>query len=328
MISIAIDGPAGAGKSSICRRLAEELHYLHVDTGAIYRAVGLFMLRRHKNPADPAEVLPLLPQVKIDLQFVEGEQRILLNGEDVSEAIRLPEASAAASAVSALPEVRAYLLEQQRSLARQHDVIMDGRDIGTVVLPHATIKIYLTYFQSHKCRCFFTDTSPHLLTSFYNCHSCYISRTGSIGTTVIWRLVCVHSPDNNLVIFTSQAVCRHLCQNCITPGSHIRTSNHEGIKPVIVQFNLHRTHVAVINTGALHGKSHSDRTNGMWPGFYKWVLGIPVYHFLDPGNTPVKSTGIGCLPIIIRHPVTFPNHIEFPEFYRIHIHFMSQLVYC
>lgn len=152
MISIAIDGPAGAGKSSICRRLAEELHYLHVDTGAIYRAVGLFMLRRHKNPADPAEVLPLLPQVKIDLQFVEGEQRILLNGEDVSEAIRLPEASAAASAVSALPEVRAYLLEQQRSLARQHDVIMDGRDIGTVVLPHATIKIYLTAAPEERAR--------------------------------------------------------------------------------------------------------------------------------------------------------------------------------
>ncbi len=152
MISIAIDGPAGAGKSSICRRLAEELHYLHVDTGAIYRAVGLFMLRRHKNPADPAEVLPLLPQVKIDLQFVEGEQRILLNGEDVSEAIRLPEASAAASAVSALPEVRTYLLEQQRSLARQHDVIMDGRDIGTVVLPHATIKIYLTAAPEERAR--------------------------------------------------------------------------------------------------------------------------------------------------------------------------------
>lgn len=152
MISIAIDGPAGAGKSSICRRLAEELHYLHVDTGAIYRAVGLYMLRRHKNPADPAEVLPLLPQVKIDLQFVEGEQRILLNGEDVSEAIRLPEASAAASAVSALPEVRTYLLEQQRSLARQHDVIMDGRDIGTVVLPHATIKIYLTAAPEERAR--------------------------------------------------------------------------------------------------------------------------------------------------------------------------------
>ena len=152
MISIAIDWPAGAGKSSICRRLAEELHYLHVDTGAIYRAVGLYMLRRHKNPADPAEVLPLLPQVKIDLQFVEGEQRILLNGEDVSEAIRLPEASAAASAVSALPEVRAYLLEQQRSLARQHDVIMDGRDIGTVVLPHATIKIYLTAAPEERAR--------------------------------------------------------------------------------------------------------------------------------------------------------------------------------
>ena len=112
MVSIAIDGPAGAGKSSICTRLAQELHYLHIDTGALYRAVGLFVLRQNKNPADPTDVLPLLPHIHIDLRFEKGEQRILLNGEDVSEAIRLPEASAAASAVSALPEVRAYLLEQ------------------------------------------------------------------------------------------------------------------------------------------------------------------------------------------------------------------------
>lgn len=144
MVSIAIDGPAGAGKSSICQRLAEELHYLHVDTGALYRAVGLFVLRREKNPADATDVLPLLPQIKIDLRFEDGRQRILLDGEDVSEAIRLPEASAAASAVSAMPQVRAFLLEQQRSLARKYNVIMDGRDIGTVVLPDATVKIYLT----------------------------------------------------------------------------------------------------------------------------------------------------------------------------------------
>ena len=144
MVSIAIDGPAGAGKSSICQRLAEELHYLHVDTGALYRAVGLFVLRRGKNPADAADVLPLLPQIRIDLRFEDGRQRILLDGEDVSEAIRLPEASAAASAVSAMPQVRAFLLEQQRSLARKYNVIMDGRDIGTVVLPDATVKIYLT----------------------------------------------------------------------------------------------------------------------------------------------------------------------------------------
>ena len=143
MVSIAIDGPAGAGKSSICTRLAQELHYLHIDTGALYRAVGLFVLRQNKNPADPTDVLPLLPHIHIDLRFEAGEQRILLNGEDVSEAIRLPEASAVASAVSALPEVRAYLLEQQRSLARQYNVIMDGRDIGTVVLPHADVKIFL-----------------------------------------------------------------------------------------------------------------------------------------------------------------------------------------
>ena len=105
MISIAIDGPAGAGKSSICGRLAQELHYLHIDTGALYRAVGLFVLRQNKNPADPTDVLPLLPHIHIDLRFEAGEQRILLNGEDVSEAIRLPEASAAASAV---PPCRRY----------------------------------------------------------------------------------------------------------------------------------------------------------------------------------------------------------------------------
>ena len=144
MISIAIDGPAGAGKSSICTRLAKELHYLHVDTGALYRAVGLAVLRQGKNPADPVEVLPLLPHIHIDLRFENGEQRIFLNGEDVSAAIRLPEASAASSQVSAIPQVRAFLLEQQRSLALQYNVIMDGRDIGTVVLPDATIKIYLT----------------------------------------------------------------------------------------------------------------------------------------------------------------------------------------
>lgn len=152
MVSIAIDGPAGAGKSSICTRLAQELHYLHIDTGALYRAVGLFVLRQNKNPADPTDVLPLLPHIHIDLRFEAGEQRILLNGEDVSEAIRLPEASAAASAVSALPEVRAYLLEQQRSLARQYNVIMDGRDIGTVVLPHAQLKVFLTASAQERAR--------------------------------------------------------------------------------------------------------------------------------------------------------------------------------
>lgn len=152
MISIAIDGPAGAGKSSICRRLAGELHFLHVDTGALYRAVGLAVLRQGKSPADPADVLPLLPHIHIDLRFENGEQRIFLNGEDVSAAIRLPEASAAASQVSALPQVRAFLLEQQRSLAQQYNVIMDGRDIGTVVLPDATIKIYLTAAPEARAR--------------------------------------------------------------------------------------------------------------------------------------------------------------------------------
>ena len=148
MISIAIDGPAGAGKSSICGRLAQELHYLHIDTGALYRAVGLFVLRQNKNPADPTDVLPLLPHIHIDLRFEAGEPLCWMPGVGNS----LPEASAAASAVSALPEVRAYLLEQQRSLARQYNVIMDGRDIGTVVLPQATIKIYLTAAPEERAR--------------------------------------------------------------------------------------------------------------------------------------------------------------------------------
>ena len=152
MVSIAIDGPAGAGKSSICTRLAQELHYLHIDTGALYRAVGLFVLRQNKNPADPTDVLPLLPHIHIDLRFADGLQHMELNGMDVTAEIRLPEVSRYASLVSAYPEVRAYLLEMQRQLARENSVVMDGRDIGTVVLPQATIKIYLTAAPEARAR--------------------------------------------------------------------------------------------------------------------------------------------------------------------------------
>lgn len=144
MISIAIDGPAGAGKSSICKRLAAEFGFLHVDTGALYRTIGLFALRRGVAPGDTNAVIPLLPEIHIDLRFTAEGQRVLLHGEDVSEAIRTPEASMASSKVSAMPAVRAYLMDLQRNLAREHDVIMDGRDIGTVVLPDATVKIFLT----------------------------------------------------------------------------------------------------------------------------------------------------------------------------------------
>lgn len=144
MISIAIDGPAGAGKSTTARALARRLGYLYVDTGAMYRAIGLYALRAGADTADPAQVLPLLGGLNVELAFLSGEQRVYLNGEDVSEAIRAPEASMAASNVSAMPEVRAFLLERQRDMARSRSVVMDGRDIGTVVLPQAQVKIFLT----------------------------------------------------------------------------------------------------------------------------------------------------------------------------------------
>ncbi|MEG2073558.1 MAG: (d)CMP kinase [Angelakisella sp.] len=144
MISVAIDGPAGAGKSTIARELAKRFSLIHVDTGAIYRAAGLYFLRRGENPADKSLVLPELCNITVELSFVGEEQHMRLCGEDVTDAIRTPEASMAASAISAIPEVRTFLLEQQRSIARENDVVMDGRDIGTVVLPDATVKIFLT----------------------------------------------------------------------------------------------------------------------------------------------------------------------------------------
>lgn len=144
MISVALDGPAGAGKSTIAMEAARRLGLLHVNTGALYRAIGLDALRRGADPAVPGEVLPFLEDTCISLKFTGEGQRIYLRGEDVSEAICTPAASKAASAVSAIPEVRAFLLELQRELARKDPVIMDGRDIGTVVLPEADVKIFLT----------------------------------------------------------------------------------------------------------------------------------------------------------------------------------------
>ena len=144
MVSVAIDGPSGAGKSSMARRLAAELGYTYVDTGAMYRAVGLYALRAGKDPADNAAVEALLPQVHLDILLKDGTQHVLLNGEDVSAAIRAEEVGMAASAVGANPAVRAFLLDTQRALAKSRDVLMDGRDIGTVVLPDATVKIFLT----------------------------------------------------------------------------------------------------------------------------------------------------------------------------------------
>lgn len=144
MISIAIDGPAGAGKSSIAKLAAKELSFIYVDTGALYRAVGWYVLSCGKDPADAGQVVPLLKEISVELKFVEGEQHVFLNGRDVSTEIRLPEVSMAASRVSAIPEVRDFLFSLQRELAEKNNVLMDGRDIGTVVLPNAQIKIFLT----------------------------------------------------------------------------------------------------------------------------------------------------------------------------------------
>ena len=144
MISVAIDGPSGAGKSSLAKRLAADLGYVYVDTGAMYRTIGLYAVRQGADLHDAAAVAALLPQIRLDIRLVDGSQHVYLNGEDVSEAIRAEEIGMAASAVSAHPSVRAFLLETQRGLAANQNVLMDGRDIGTVVLPNATVKIFLT----------------------------------------------------------------------------------------------------------------------------------------------------------------------------------------
>lgn len=143
--SIAIDGPAGAGKSTLARSLATRLGFLYVDTGAIYRTVGLYVSRQGADCSDAEQVVARLPQIELSLTYgADGQQRMLLGEEDVTEAIRANEVSRYASQVSVHPAVRSFLLEMQRTLARQNNVVMDGRDIGTVVLPQADVKIFLT----------------------------------------------------------------------------------------------------------------------------------------------------------------------------------------
>ena len=144
MINIAIDGPAGAGKSTIAKTVSKNLGYIYVDTGALYRTVGLNALRLGKDTKSKEEVVPTLKGLEVSLRFVDGEQRVFLGEEDVSTAIRQNEVSMAASNVSAIPEVRSFLFDLQRDIAKKNNCIMDGRDIGTVVLPDAQIKIYLT----------------------------------------------------------------------------------------------------------------------------------------------------------------------------------------
>lgn len=142
MVAIAIDGPAGAGKSTIARAAAQRLSYLYVDTGALYRAIAFFMQERRLD--NEAEIVAALGEVEVNLKFVDGVQRVFLCGEDVTEKIRTPQISMMASKISAIPEVRAFLLHLQRDFAQKNNVLMDGRDIGTVILPNADVKIFLT----------------------------------------------------------------------------------------------------------------------------------------------------------------------------------------
>ena len=144
-ISVAIDGPSGAGKSTVAKALAKRFHLIYVDTGAIYRTVGLAAQYAGVSSKDADAVIALLPDVRIDIRYDdEGTQRMLLNGKDVSDEIRTPKSSIYASDVSAIPAVRAFLMDMQRGMAEKHSVVMDGRDIGTVVLPQADVKIFLT----------------------------------------------------------------------------------------------------------------------------------------------------------------------------------------
>lgn len=150
MISVAIDGPAGAGKSTIAKIAAKRLNFIYVDTGALYRTLGYGAYVGNVNIHDDNALEAYLNNSSVELKFIDGEQRVFLNGQDVSDKIRTPQMGTAASEISAIPRVREYLLEMQRGLAKTNNVIMDGRDIGTVVLPNAEVKIFLT--ASPECR--------------------------------------------------------------------------------------------------------------------------------------------------------------------------------
>ena len=144
MIRIAIDGPSGSGKSTLAKAVARELGIVYVDTGALYRTVGYYVYSVGADPNDSKLVESLLPGVNIELKYVDGAQRVILNGEDLGDKIRMPEMSMYASAVSSIPAVRAFLLDMQKKMARENSVVMDGRDIGTVIIPDADVKVFLT----------------------------------------------------------------------------------------------------------------------------------------------------------------------------------------
>lgn len=152
MINVAIDGPAGAGKSSIAKAVAKKTGFIYADTGALYRSVALSVINKGIDPDNKSVVCSLLPSLSIKLGFENGEQRVYVNGEDVSDKIRTPEVSMSASKVSAIPEVRQFLFDLQKKIASENNIIMDGRDIGTVVLPDAQLKIFLTASPEERAR--------------------------------------------------------------------------------------------------------------------------------------------------------------------------------
>ena len=152
MIQIAIDGPGGAGKSTVAKALAKKLGIVYVDTGALYRTVGVAAMSRDLNTKDASALEALLPEIEIDVRFENGVQNVYLNGENLGDRIRTPEASMAASNVSAIPAVRAFLLDTQRQIAARNHVVMDGRDIGTVILPEAPVKVFMTASPEARAR--------------------------------------------------------------------------------------------------------------------------------------------------------------------------------
>lgn len=160
-LQIAIDGPSAAGKSFLAReialRLSETIDCVYVDTGALYRTIGWYIAKSGLNPSDAEAVAPTLSEIAIDMKYSDGEQVVTLNGEDVSDKIRTPEMSMYASAVSQLPQVRSFLLDLQRGIADQRSVVMDGRDIGTVILPHADVKIFLTATPDERAKRRYAD---------------------------------------------------------------------------------------------------------------------------------------------------------------------------
>lgn len=150
MIRIAIDGPSGSGKSTLAKAIAKEMGIVYVDTGALYRTIGYYVFTKGEKPDDASAVESLLPEIDIDIKYEDGTQFVYLNGENLGDKIRQPHISMYASAVSAIPAVRAFLLEMQKDLARKNSVVMDGRDIGTVIIPDADLKIFLQ--ASNECR--------------------------------------------------------------------------------------------------------------------------------------------------------------------------------